>query len=162
MSDYPKKAWLAEFIYRCRPWCFPRCFAVTFCGTAVLKNPKENLFQLHCVKSVQIRSFFWSVFYCIWTEYGDLRSKSEYGKLRTRKDSVFGHFSHSAVYHGQPVLLQCSLFILQTHHVYSTLQRHGNGRFQVVSTWNARGVFVRYFLFIFVNIRKSLVVLSFW
>ena len=28
---------------------------------------------LHCVKSVQIRSFFWSVFSCIWTEYGDLR-----------------------------------------------------------------------------------------
>ena len=25
----------------------------------------------HCVKSVQIRSFFWSVFSCIWTEYGD-------------------------------------------------------------------------------------------
>ena len=23
-----------------------------------------------CVKSVQIRSFFWSVFSCIWTEYG--------------------------------------------------------------------------------------------
>ena len=31
---------------------------------------------LHCVKSVQIRSFFWSVFSCIRTEYGDLRSKS--------------------------------------------------------------------------------------
>ena len=30
----------------------------------------------HCVKSVQIRSYFWSVFSCIRTEYGDLRSKS--------------------------------------------------------------------------------------
>ena len=40
----------------------------------------------HCVKSVQIRSFFWSVFSCIWTEYK---------KLRTRKKSVFGHFSRS-------------------------------------------------------------------
>ena len=29
----------------------------------------------HCVKSVQIRSFFWSKFSCIRTEYGDLRSK---------------------------------------------------------------------------------------
>ena len=29
----------------------------------------------HCVKSVQIRSYFWSVFSCIRTEYGDLRSK---------------------------------------------------------------------------------------
>ena len=32
---------------------------------------------MHCMKSVQIRSFFWSVFSCI----------------RTRKNSVFGHFS---------------------------------------------------------------------
>ena len=33
---------------------------------------------LHCVKRVQIRSFFWSVFSRIWTEYGDLRSKYLY------------------------------------------------------------------------------------
>ena len=26
--------------------------------------------KLYCLKSVQIRSFFWSVFTCIWTEYG--------------------------------------------------------------------------------------------
>ena len=32
----------------------------------------------HCVKGVQIRSLFWS----------------EYQKIRTRKNSVFGHFSH--------------------------------------------------------------------
>ena len=25
---------------------------------------------IHCVKTVQIRSYFWSVFSCIWTEYG--------------------------------------------------------------------------------------------
>ena len=25
-----------------------------------------------CVKSVQLWTFFWSVFSCIWTEYGDL------------------------------------------------------------------------------------------
>ena len=41
----------------------------------------------HCVKSVQIRSFFRSAF---------SRIQSEYGKIRTRKNSVFGHFSHSA------------------------------------------------------------------
>ena len=40
----------------------------------------------HCVKSAQMRSFFWSVFCC---------SQSEYRKIRTRKNSVFGHFSHS-------------------------------------------------------------------
>ena len=41
---------------------------------------------VHCVKSVQIRSFFWSVFSCIRTEYR---------KIRTGKNSVFGHFLRS-------------------------------------------------------------------
>ena len=40
----------------------------------------------HCVKSVQIRSFFWSVFSCIRTGYR---------KIRARKNSAFGHFSRS-------------------------------------------------------------------
>ena len=41
----------------------------------VVNNHTEK--QIHCVKIVQIRSFFWSVFSCIRTVYGDLRSKSE-------------------------------------------------------------------------------------
>ena len=41
---------------------------------------------IHCVQSVKIRSFFWSVFSCI---------QSKYRKIRMRKISVFGHFSHS-------------------------------------------------------------------
>ena len=41
---------------------------------------------IHCVKNVQIQSFFWSVFSCIRTEYR---------KIRTRRKSVFEHFSHS-------------------------------------------------------------------
>ena len=32
----------------------------------------------HCGKGVQIWSFFWSVFSCIRTAYGDFRSKSPY------------------------------------------------------------------------------------
>ena len=32
----------------------------------------------YCVKRVQIRRFFWSIFSCIWTEYGDLRIKCPY------------------------------------------------------------------------------------
>ena len=43
----------------------------------------------HCVKSVQIRSYFWSLTSCILTEYL---------KIRTRNNSVFGHFSHSAMF----------------------------------------------------------------
>ena len=36
------------------------------------------LTEFHCMKSVQIRSFFCSVFSCIPTEYGDLLRKSSY------------------------------------------------------------------------------------
>ena len=34
--------------------------------------------SVHCVESVQVRSFFWSVFPCIRIEYGNLGSKSPY------------------------------------------------------------------------------------
>ena len=50
----------------------------------------------HWVKCVQKRSFFSSVFSRIRTEYGvSLCIQSECGKIRTRKNSVFGHFSRS-------------------------------------------------------------------
>ena len=53
----------------------------------------------HTVQRVQIRSFFWSVFFSIRTEYGDLRSKSLYlvriPKNEYQKNSVFGHVSRS-------------------------------------------------------------------
>ena len=56
----------------------------------------------HCGKSVQIGSFFWSVFSCIRTEYIDLRSKSPCSvrvqENTDRKLSVFGHFSRSVKY----------------------------------------------------------------
>ena len=55
--------------------------------------------QCHCVKSVQIRSYFWFAFSCIWTEYGDLLRKSLYSiriqEKRTRNNSIYGHFSRS-------------------------------------------------------------------
>ena len=54
---------------------------------------------MDCVKSVQISSFFWSVFSGIRAEYGEipvfLHIQSECEKIRTRKNSVFGHFSPS-------------------------------------------------------------------
>ena len=54
----------------------------------------------HCIEIVQLRSFFWSVFSRTRTEYGEilrsLRIQSECGKIQTRKNSVFGHFSRSA------------------------------------------------------------------
>ena len=50
------------------------------------KSIFETTKQRHCVKSVQIRSYFWSVFSCI---------QSEHRKIRTRNNSVFGHFSRT-------------------------------------------------------------------
>ena len=49
-------------------------------------------------KSVQMQSYFWSVFSCIRTENRDFLCKSPYSvqiqEIRTKKSSVFGHFSH--------------------------------------------------------------------
>ena len=45
----------------------------------IMTNISLKMFYLHCVRSVQIRSFFWSVFSCIRTEYGDLCSVMGYG-----------------------------------------------------------------------------------
>ena len=39
---------------------------------------RQNDFLSHCVKSVHILSFFWSVFSRIRTEYGDLLRKFSY------------------------------------------------------------------------------------
>ena len=52
--------------------------------------------SIHFLKCVQIRSYFWSVFSCIRTECGDLRSKSR--KIRIRNNSAIGHFSCSDSY----------------------------------------------------------------
>ena len=41
-----------------------------------------------CVKNVQIRSCFWYAFSCFRTEYK---------KIRTRRNSAFGHFSRSVL-----------------------------------------------------------------
>ena len=54
------------------------------------------MLYFHCVKSVQMRSFFRSVFSCIRTEYEDLLRKSPYSvriqEIRGRKSSIVGHF----------------------------------------------------------------------
>ena len=71
---------------------------------------KNSIFvrNFHCSKNVQIRSFFWSVFSRIRTKYRDSRGKPsysvKYGKLRSRKNSVFGHFSCStSFYHNKAI-----------------------------------------------------------
>ena len=72
-----------------------------FCGENVIKF--ILLFNFHCLKSVQIWSFFWSVFFCIWTEYGDLRSKSPYSvRIQNNTDQkklrIWTLFTQCSVY----------------------------------------------------------------
>ena len=45
-----------------------------------------TLTAIHCVKSIQIRSFFWSVFSRIRTEYGEIRSIIPY-TVRVRENT---------------------------------------------------------------------------
>ena len=72
-------------------------------SSLLLIDAEYLLSKEHCVKIVWKRSYFWSVFSYIWTEYGDSRSnlriQSEYRKIRTRNNSVFGHFSRSRRLH---------------------------------------------------------------
>ena len=49
-----------------------------------------------CVEIVQIRSFFLSVFPCI---------QSQYRKIQTRNNSVFGHFSRNVFYRHLNIIL---------------------------------------------------------
>ena len=51
--------------------CFLYDVGTLVVGGLILLKQTESLIS-HCVKSVQIRSFFWSVFSHIWNEYGDL------------------------------------------------------------------------------------------
>ena len=53
------------------------------------------------MKSVQTRSFFWSVFSCI---------QSEYRKIRTRKNSIYGHFSRSAYFSTYDLTAECVIY----------------------------------------------------
>ena len=78
-------SFLLEFQLYCRR-VFP---PLNFCrNRTFVQDNFINIFfrENHCGKNVQIQSFFWSAF---------SRIQSECGKIRTRKNSVFGHFSRS-------------------------------------------------------------------
>ena len=55
---------------------------ITFSSISLFNSSRNSslktFYNGHCVKSVQIQSFFLSVFSCIRAEYGDLPSKSPY------------------------------------------------------------------------------------
>ena len=70
------------------------------------------IYAIHCVKSVSIRSFFWSVFSQIWTEYGEIRSISSYSvRMRENADQ-----KKLRIWTLHTVILKCSsLEKLQPH-----------------------------------------------
>ena len=84
---------------------FSRRFAVAF--TTFGGNPR----QIHWVKS-PYSELFWSVFSCIWTEYGEIRSISSYSvRMRENTDqnnSEYGHLWRSLVnpIHHNPLKLK--------------------------------------------------------
>ena len=55
------------------------------------------------LKRNTVRSYFWSVFFCIRTEYR---------KIRTRNSTVFGHFSRNEIIHQINLLYATRLSIL--------------------------------------------------
>ena len=73
------------------------------CFSWDLEMSKQTKQDLHCMKSVQIRSYFWSVFSCIWTEYRG---------IRTENNSLFGHFSRSGDIANCSVYLNWNNFVI--------------------------------------------------
>ena len=57
----------------------PHQLPCTLTGVRIQNWSKQEC-RKHCVKSVQIQSFFWSIFSCIRTEYGDIL-RTEYKEI---------------------------------------------------------------------------------
>ena len=76
-----------------------KCFWIHHLVTENSKASSLLLSLINTAWSVQIRSYFWSVFSCIRTGYGDLlvnlHIQSHNKKIRTKNNSAFGHFSRS-------------------------------------------------------------------
>ena len=101
------------------------------------RNQSQTLFwkikiEHYCVKSVQIKSFFWSVFSSIWTKYGEIQylskfspNRGKYGPEKTPSlntfHTVYISKSHS---HAQPSFT-CSKLTLET------LEQGANNIFEV-------------------------------
>ena len=87
-----------EDTFETRKRSFIRAFSI--CMTVTLNNLLQTITR---VKSAQIQSFsgpYFPTFSLNMERYEvSLRVQSESGKIRTRKNSVFGHFSRNVVVH---------------------------------------------------------------
>ena len=79
---YPSRLNLRSY----KIWKIPNLYNFHSLYQLLHSQEYRNGLKLCSVKSVQIRSYFWSVFSCI---------QSEYRKIRTRNNSVSGHISRS-------------------------------------------------------------------
>ena len=86
---------LRNIVKICLLW-FIKCDSGSSLKVCYFKSQQSSkvlcTISLHCVKSVRIRSFFWSVFFLIRTVFS---IQSKCGKMRTRKNSVIGHIPQS-------------------------------------------------------------------
>ena len=55
------------------------------------------MLSIHRVKTVQIRSYFWSVFSCIRTEYGDLQISVFSPNTGKYRPEITPHKSHTSI-----------------------------------------------------------------
>ena len=84
------RLWLTQFLF----YIFPHCSTFFFINEifkGIFFLMVQNYYVIrgqHYVKSVQIRSYFWSIFSCIWTEYR---------QIWNRNNSAFEHFSRSVI-----------------------------------------------------------------
>ena len=83
-----QKTFCCSFYY---PWSHQK----TICTKRILFSSFHSVFLWLSLREIGPYYWIWSVFSCIRTEYGDLLIQSEYRRIRTRKNSVFGYFSHS-------------------------------------------------------------------
>ena len=103
----------------------------------------------HCVKSVQIPSFFWSVFSRIRTEYGDLRCKSPYS-VRIRANT------YQKKLHIWTLFTQCPQMILIVSCFHSIILFCAKSLIQEkLNLWRKLG-FLLFFLFYGVLIIRKL------
>ena len=67
--------------------------------------------KMYCVKSVQIRSFFWSIFSHFWTEYGEIRTSPNAWKYGPEKIRIWTLFTQWWAFYLLFILLRVQEFV---------------------------------------------------
>ena len=108
---------MATFFHRCTS-SYTNCWVIgdlnvgTFC------------YRKHGVKSVQIRSFLWSIFSHIWTEYEEIRSIFPYSvQKRENTDQKKLHiWALFTQWRSQIIIFVRALALAFVYHIYSNWQ----------------------------------------